>query len=85
MESFSLSHCRNYRTDQKIDLCIYRAFPDVGINIDIKNCDPRLVAAVDQLIRKFGREDRENTFVTLRIIIYDTLLEIKVKLGTTGV
>ena len=57
----------------------------MGINIDIKNCDPRLVAAVDQLIRKFGREDRENTFVTLRIIIYDTLLEIKVKLGTTGV
>ena len=46
---------------QKINLCIYRAFPDVGINIDIKNCDPRLVAAVDQLIRKFGREDRENT------------------------
>ena len=50
-----------------IDLCIYRAFPDVGINIDIKNCDPRLVAAVDQLIRKFGREDRENTHVTFYI------------------
>jgi len=37
---------------------VFRAFPDVGINIDIKNCDPRLVAAVDELIRKYGREDR---------------------------
>ena len=42
----------------------YRAFPDVGINIDIKNCDPRLVAAVDELIRKYGREDREEIKVT---------------------
>ena len=41
-----------------------RAFPDVGINIDIKNCDPRLVAAVDELIRKYGREDREEIRVT---------------------
>ena len=41
-----------------------RAFPDVGINIDIKNCDPRLVAAVDELIRKYGREDREEIKVT---------------------
>ena len=36
---------------------VFEAFPDVGINIDIKNCDERLVAAVDQLIRRSGRED----------------------------
>jgi len=37
---------------------VFRAFPDVGINIDIKSCDMRLVEAVDDLIRKYSREDR---------------------------
>ena len=36
---------------------VFESFPDVGINIDIKNCDERLVAAVDRLVREFGRED----------------------------
>ena len=37
---------------------VFEAFPDdVGINIDIKNCDERLVAAVDRLVRQCGRED----------------------------
>ena len=77
---FLQNHSQN-SSNLKIDLCIYRAFPDVGINIDIKNCDPRLVAAVDQLIRKFGREDRENTDMTF----LETLLVTKVKLGTTKI
>ena len=29
----------------------------MGINVDIKNCDERLIAAVDRLVREFGRED----------------------------
>ena len=36
---------------------VFEAFPDVGINVDIKNCDERLIAAVDRLVREFGRED----------------------------
>ena len=37
---------------------VFEAFPDdVGVNIDIKNCDERLVSAVDELIRRCGRED----------------------------
>jgi glycerophosphoryl diester phosphodiesterase len=35
---------------------IFEAFPDVGINIDIKNCDARLVHGVDALVRRHKRE-----------------------------
>jgi len=36
---------------------VFEAFPEVGINIDVKSCDARLVAAVDRLVRQCERED----------------------------
>ena len=37
---------------------VFRAFPDVPINIEIKQADPPMEAQVWELIRRYGAEDR---------------------------
>lgn len=50
----------NEKDDRKIPTLesVFEEFPDIGINIDIKNCDIRMIRTVDELIRRFKRENR---------------------------